>query len=476
MNVNGHFARSVVCAVLLASSNLGCDKPVAPGPLVLTETPTTGAPSVAADVLDARYPAGSRVVLLKSPYERGAIESLSGALAAAGGAVVSADGRRIFFVGKKSRAEEWQVYAEDLAERRLQALTTMSGGAMNPLLLPNGNLSFVSPVPKTSATNSPPPALFSQAPGGNPQQLTFGSLRVGDATVLADGRILFVSEGTPSGRKFFTINNDGTELTAFAVLSPLTGHFRQLRQCADSRVLFLVAPTNDGLIPGGLAQCVRMARPFQSLAPLFPNFKAPVRSIQPAADGQLLVCAEHSGRGSAELYRLRPDSADLGAPLFASADWECGEAAEVTPRPWPMGRISTVDLTKQTGKILCLNANFSTDASLHPTTVATKIRILAEPSPGRVCSLGEAPIQTDGSFLAEVPADVPLGFESLDGSGAVLRRESPMLWVRPGENRACVGCHEPPNRAPHNHRPLAVSAPVPRLSLAEAKLALGKAD
>ena len=78
-------------------------------------------------------------------------------------------------------------------------------------------------------------------------------------------------------------------------------------------------------------------------------------------------------------------------------------------------------------------------------------------------------MQADGSFLAEVPADVPLGFETLDDNGRVLRREAPMIWVRPAENRSCIGCHEPHNRAPHNHRPLAVNVPIPCLDLKCAK-------
>jgi hypothetical protein len=86
-----------------------------------------------------------------------------------------------------------------------------------------------------------------------------------------------------------------------------------------------------------------------------------------------------------------------------------------------------------------------------------------------MCALGEVAVQTDGSFLAEVPADVPIGFEALDENGRVLRHEAPMIWVRPAENRTCVGCHEPHNRAPHNHRPLAVNVPIPCLGLKCAK-------
>jgi hypothetical protein len=44
-----------------------------------------------------------------------------------------------------------------------------------------------------------------------------------------------------------------------------------------------------------------------------------------------------------------------------------------------------------------------------------------------------------------------------------------MIWVRPAENRTCVGCHEPHNRAPHNHRPLAVNVSIPCLGLKCAK-------
>src|ERR1039458_5947186 len=137
-----------------------------------------------------------------------------------------------------------------------------------------------------------------------------------------------------------------------------------------------------------------------------------------------------------------------------------------------------MDLTKQTGHILCLDANYTRDASEKggATPASTRVRVLAETSPGNVCALGEVPVQADGSFMAEVPASLPLGFEALDENGRVLRREAPMLWVRPGENRACIGCHEPGNRSPHNHRPLAVSVPVPCLSLANAKPVQRKID
>jgi hypothetical protein len=202
---------------------------------------------------------------------------------------------------------------------------------------------------------------------------------------------------------------------------------------------------------------------------------ANIRSAQPTTGGDLLVCGESPNRNGAtaagtDLYRLRAPSlpggaATLGAPLLDEPDWNCVEAVEVTASRRPMGRLSNMDLSRQTGQILCLNANDSTYASEHgqPACRAVRVRLFTEKEPGKSSPLGEVEVQSDGSFMAEVPADIPLGFEALDDTGRVLRHEAPLIWVRPGENRSCIGCHEAHNHSPRNFRPFAVRMPVPRL-------------
>jgi hypothetical protein len=132
-----------------------------------------------------------------------------------------------------------------------------------------------------------------------------------------------------------------------------------------------------------------------------------------------------------------------------------------------MGRLTNMDSAKTTGRILCLNINDTTyrEGAEQTVAIATRVRVLAQAPTGTCRSLGEVPVQADGSFMADVPADVPLGFEALDESGAVVRRLVPTIWVRAGENRSCVGCHAPHNRVPHNHRPEAVSTQVPLLKV-----------
>jgi hypothetical protein len=472
VNTASHFQISIVVAaslVLLAGA--GCRKPVTSAEaLVLTQSPAAAAAIPAADILDLRYPPGSRVVLMEAPPGSGRVQVLSEGLAAAGDPVVSYDGQRVFFAGKAGAAGEWQIYQEDLTGGRPQMLTAMPGGAMNPTLLPNGSLVFVSPVPKIGGPNSsqPPSALYVQLSGGQPRQLTFSSRSITGPTMLADGRILFVSTQPPessnsvSGPALFTVNNDGTEITAFAGPEDTASAIQQPQLLADGRVVFLVSKSGSSSV-----EFVRTARPFQSRAPLFPGVPARVSSVEAASNGDLLVCAENASgaKTSLALFRVNPTATALDAPLLADPAWNNCEAVEVSPHRQPMGRLSTMDLTKSTGKILCLDANFTGDPADGSTPAATRVRVLAQTSPGNISALGEVPVQADGSFLAEVPADVPIGFEALDENGRVLRHEAPMIWVRPAENRSCIGCHEPHNRSPHNHRPLAVNAPPLCLSL-----------
>jgi Hydrazine synthase alpha subunit middle domain len=56
--------------------------------------------------------------------------------------------------------------------------------------------------------------------------------------------------------------------------------------------------------------------------------------------------------------------------------------------------------------------------------------------------LGEAPVYQDRSWLADVPAYLPLHLQPIDKFGLAIRNQQ--LWIQgmPGETRRCVGCHE----------------------------------
>ena len=57
--------------------------------------------------------------------------------------------------------------------------------------------------------------------------------------------------------------------------------------------------------------------------------------------------------------------------------------------------------------------------------------------------LGYAPIEPDGSFKLQVPADVPLALSVIDSEGRAIQTHTNWIQVRPGERRTCDGCHSP---------------------------------
>lgn len=403
------------------------------GSLVIAQIP--GSPAVQSNprsALDARTPQGSRVILAAPPLNPGNVRVLSQGLAAAGEPFVTPDGQRVLFAGKPTTDGAWQIYEVSLGGGEPRALTSMPGGATSPTLLADGSVVFVSPVRGAEDGWFPknPAALWALAPGGaSPKRLTFGTASAADPTVLADGRILFVSamppESVPPRVSLFTVYNDGTGVSPYACQHDGSGEIGRPRELPDGRIAFLSRATRSGR--GGVTEVVVASRPWMSRQELAP------------------------GGVKAE-------------PLLHDASWNEMEVVRAEPRKKPMGRISTIDSAKKSGVIFCIDVNHTT---YEPRTRAARVRIIAAVGSGTTRPLGEIPVHEDGSFMAEVPADVALGFEALDEAGNVVRRLPPAVWVRPGENRGCIGCHEPHGLAPRNRRPLAAKEPPVAVGLAD---------
>jgi hypothetical protein len=57
--------------------------------------------------------------------------------------------------------------------------------------------------------------------------------------------------------------------------------------------------------------------------------------------------------------------------------------------------------------------------------------------------LGYVPIEPDGSFRVDVPADTPIALAVIDSEGRAFQTHTNWIQVRPGERRTCDGCHSP---------------------------------
>ena len=189
-------------------------------------------------------------------------------------------------------------------------------------------------------------------------------------------------------------------------------------------------------------------------------------------------------RGAVWALTIRPDGTGVAAHVEETDDRRIptahepaagGAAEEVLERvgigqPWaPSSRKSAVKSELRTGSLLCLDVTRSRLPAIRarePGTLRGVRLDLETPAPGRASDREgrwptEVPVLSDGSFHVEVPADTALTLTLVDREGNDLATCAVGLWVRPGETRGCVGCHEPALSAPANRFPLA-AVPVGR--------------
>jgi hypothetical protein len=106
--------------------------------------------------------------------------------------------------------------------------------------------------------------------------------------------------------------------------------------------------------------------------------------------------------------------------------------------------------TRKDGNLLCLDARQSKE--LIGEAIAA-VQVYTRDSSGAPVLLGRQKVAGDGSFYVQVPADRPLRLEVVDANGRTVRAEHGWFWMRPSEQRICVGCHTGPERSPENKVP-----------------------
>jgi hypothetical protein len=75
--------------------------------------------------------------------------------------------------------------------------------------------------------------------------------------------------------------------------------------------------------------------------------------------------------------------------------------------------------------------------------------------------LGEAPVEPDGSFFVNVAGNVPFYMQTLDAQGQVVQTMRAWTWLRSGDQRGCIGCHEDKELAPENRATQALIRALP---------------
>jgi HEAT repeat protein len=414
---------------------------------------------------------GRRLCLLDRPgpeaQPRVLIDAGAGVI---GSPSVSYDGQTIYVSMAYEGASFFHIYRVPLDGGAPQQLTHGPFHDIDPAELPDGRIVFTSTRIGTFEEyhGAPSRALFVMRPDGSGiKPITHTPIFDNEPKVLADGRIAFVRSDNFFGRakvetKIHAIRPDGTGgQTIFgADIGPVYGvRLRMLgygspAPLPDGRVAFL---SNHGnfVSATGAAE--------ESFQPL----PGGLGELAPLPDGRLLATVLHNqpeDRRPRVLAVLDPTDNRM-VRVYESPDTPIHSPVYVGARSRPpvladLVSEARVGLPGATGYLYAQNVHITRKSDADWEQIRA-IRVLRSRGVSlrsshwdfvhqgkEVTELGTVPISPDGSFVVEVPADVPLALQAVDAEGRSELNEMSWIYVRPGEVRSCVGCHEPRRTAP----------------------------
>jgi hypothetical protein len=377
-----------------------------------------------------RYPRGAALWLVSGGERR----PVAPGFASSADAAVSFDGKRILFSGKRAAGERWQIWETAVEGGASKRIATREADCVRPAYLPDDRIVYTLLAPGRSDLEAAPLA------GGTPLRLTYAPGRYLLDQVLSDGRILFEAVRSYTGkpvRELFTVYPNGTGVES--VRCDHGGDRSGAFQLASGDIVFAAAG--------------RLAR-FTSALAAQTEIAQPAKIIQgPAAellDGSWLISARGTQHGKYRIYRWSPAEKRLPAVLTPSGRHAI-QPVVVAPRTPPRRFPSALLPSRTAGNLRCLNARLSREPM--PDRPVGSVSAYTQDAAGRPLLLGRSAVESDGSFFLQLPADKPLRIEIHDDRGGTLRSEQGWFWMRPSEQRICVGCHAGPERTPENHVP-----------------------
>jgi hypothetical protein len=438
------------------------------------------APEVRPGPLAQRFPQGSRLAKVDTPNIPAL--PLTSDLFAAADPRISVDGTQVLFSGKQSTHSTWQIYEMSTDGSGARQVTHCPGDCLKPAYMPRGQIVYTAlpskqgNAPCGALPDAVPPAVnsasqagfgsqicFSRADGTAAHPITFGPGDFQVETVLKNGMILasarlplLPSSGLPADRELYTLRPDGTGLGTLRCDHEHPAIRSQAQELDDGAVVFVKSSLNSSNLGGDLAWIRRGAvhnAPLTS-APILAS------SPQPMAADVLLVARE-SGPTTGRKFTLYAFDAAVGrftTPVFQDPKLSTVEAVPVAAHEAPRWYWSTLKPELHRGYFICLDSHLADGAPQGRITAKlSRVRVLTlDAATRKEITLGEAPVEEDGSFYIAVPPDAPVRFETLDAAGRVVREQRSWIWSRSGEEHGCVGCHEDRALAPENRWPMAL--------------------
>lgn len=458
----------VLVAVAAGAVHVASPRAAATPMLIFTQIRTDDAGWSGGDGLAQWFPDRSRIVAVDADANDDGIRVLTAEFHSARAPMVSPDGRRLVFSGRRQEADPWQIWEMQLNDGRTRLLTPVPGWYTDPAYLADGRVVLSG---RTDAATDAFALYTTAGMDAGLMRITFHPDGDVGSQVLRDGQVLFVSSPAGeenAGARYLVARPDGTGLRLFYRSADQSRRGGRAWETEDRRVVF-VERGDRGTAPGVGGRLVALAenRPLHSRVELSDRVAGSFHSLYPLESGKLLVSYRAPGGRNFSLYEFDPVGQRLDAVVAVDPAYHAVEPVVAAARTRPKAFFSVVDSAFKRGELYCLDANLS---SLPPgrTSLGRRLRVS-----GLDGLLGEVPLAADGSFYIELPADVPVTLETVDDRGHLVRGPSAWLWVRPNERRGCVGCHQDPELAPANRVPDALMRAPVSLPPARSKLAGG---
>ena len=424
--------------------------------IVFVETPM-----LAAGPLAQRFPKGSQIVRLHHTATQGQPIHLTDEFFAAADPQINFGGSKVLFSGQKNQGERWQIWEMDPDGNNKRQITQCAEDCLRSAYLPADEIAFT--VEESQGQKQQSHLAVVKADGSQLHRITFGPADFQLETVLRDGRIVALAPWPLTGKRekagaraLYTLRPDGTALESFRCEHPMAVAQGDADEMDDGSLVFVREPSK-GTEAGG--ELMRIERGSPAAAPF--GTREGVYESPRQVSGEELIVAK-AGRALVgfpvkfDLYAVRVKTGALGERIFSDPRLSSVQPVLVAPHAVPKHYWSTLNPESNTGYFISLNSYSSADVpGGRIATPIAKVRVVTlNEADGQERSLGEAPVESDGSFYVRVPANTAVRFVLLDAKGQNIREERGWVWARPGEQRGCTGCHGDKNLAPENHWPM----------------------
>jgi hypothetical protein len=345
----------------------------------------------------------------------------------------------------------------DLQSLAVSQITNCPVNCTDPAWLPDGRIAF-SRLNEEEVTGQIHVLHACEPDGTNMKRLMYHPNSAISASVFQDGRILVLSERKypDSGKRhMLALRIDGTKSELFFRTDRDAIPVNRAWEAPDGQMYFV--ESESGNIQSGKLISVTKGHPMSSYENISEDLNGEFHSLYPDLSGNNLLVSYIEEDGKAfGLHAFNLENKKIDKSIYSNDEFHIIEPVIRHERKNPLKLPAIVNESKKKGTLLCLNADISTipvSNNENNEGHTEKVQVF-----GMEGMLGEVTVENDGSFYIEIDANKPVRFQTVNSEGEVLRGPSSWIWVRPGEKRSCIGCHEDPELAPENKVPDALYA------------------